>query len=108
MKYYRNPNQSQLWPGEIWRNQGIGSVAANNVDFIFEVCEAFRRLAATGGQFTINEVRSLVTTIPTHHNAWGASCHIAQQQRICHQVGGEKSRRPQARARRIPLYRGNR
>lgn len=103
MKYYRDPNQSQLWPGEIWRNEGMASVARNNEDFILEVLDVIRRLIRTGGLLTVDVVRSMVTIRPTHHNAWGAACNIAYRLGLWRIVGREHSRRPQAHARSIPI-----
>jgi hypothetical protein len=101
MKYYRDPNQQTLFVGENLRDEGIVSVARNNVDFIFEVCRVIKTLKP--GLWTVNEVRSMVTTKPTHPNAWGAAFRIARQLGLCRTVARENSRRPPAHARSIPV-----
>lgn len=92
--------------GEKLRDAGIERVARQNEAFMVEGLSAIQKLNRERPEWTIDALHPLVTTKPSHPNAWGALLRIAHQMGLIRIVGRKKTMRTSGHARVIPIYRG--
>jgi uncharacterized membrane protein len=66
---------------------------------------AIRRLAATGNSFTIDDLRGVLQTKPKSANAYGTAFSHAERRGEIVVVSMTHSKRPEAKGRRIMVWR---
>jgi hypothetical protein len=87
------------------REYGAENVLSRESDeWISRVERAVDELLATGATFTVNDIRQRAGA-PKHHNSVGAIMRRMMKSRDIGIVGYQKSDRPEAHARLIPVYR---
>ena len=92
--------------GEALRDEGTDRVLENEPEGWHRTAlEAISDLAKNGKKFTVDDVMARIER-PEHHNSIGAVMLKAHRSGLIHKVGDTKSRRPEARARVIPVYTG--
>ena len=96
-----------LMQGRKLRDAGMTSVNANESELWKQAADdVILELADSGKQFTADDVRSRVGDPPHHHNAMGARFGTWAKRGRIRIVGFTHMARPNAHARRTPLYRG--
>lgn len=70
---------------------------------------AIRILAATGNEFTMNDVRAICDSAPMNHNAWGGAMLSAHQRGVIRWTGKfATSKRTEAHVRPLRIWVGAR
>jgi hypothetical protein len=87
------------------RDCGAETVLSRESDeWIDRVERAVDSLLASGADFTVNDIRRRAGE-PKHHNSFGAIMRRLLKRGDIGTVGYQKSDRPEAHARLIPVYR---
>lgn len=94
--------------GDARKAEGQDSVATNNEDWLNQVLSAISFLAASGKEFTVEDVRHFCNGLghPTHPNAWGAAFSRAARQGLIVRTGYRKNGLPSAHARVVATWKG--
>lgn len=93
--------------GKSLRDAGVSSVTSHTPQWWRDSCDrAIARLAASGVEFTADEVRAVVGDPPNHPNAMGARFLSAAKSRLIERVGYKKPTRPSRHANVVAIWRG--
>ena len=92
--------------GEELRDAGLALVDSNTPESWAKKCDdAIARLAATGADFTADDVRAICGAPPNHPNAMGARFGAAAHDGVIKRVGYAPSKRPTLHAHPIAVWR---
>jgi hypothetical protein len=89
------------------RDDGIARVDDNSDDGWKEAVDDWiHLLARCGADFTVDDIRKVITREPHHDNAWGARFAAAARRGVIRRVGYRQSARPAGHARAVAVWRG--
>lgn len=103
-----NPAQSGLFDepeGFRRKADGQARLAWKDPKWMDLASAAIRRLAATGNTFTIDDLREVLQTKPKSANAYGTAFSHAERRGEIVVVSMTHSKRPEAKGRRIMVWR---
>jgi hypothetical protein len=99
--------QLSLFRGRALKVEAVQRRSARDPLYLAHAMAAIHELACCGGQFTSDDVHDrLGEWTPTHPNSMGSAIHSAVTTGIIVRVGYRQSRRPEAHARVVGIYRG--
>lgn len=88
------------------RQAGIARVTSHHSAWVEKAVTVLRRIAAARAEFTSDDLRAVIQEQPPSPNAVGAAFAAAEAQGICEGTDRfVKSARPEARRRRIQVWR---
>lgn len=100
-------NDRQLEFGREERDDGIALVLSHTPDYFKDsVRRAVGMLAASGREFTAEDVREITGDPPNHYNAMGANIFACVKAGMIRKVGYTQAKRPSTHASLLQVYRG--